>query len=109
MVGTDLEDRGVTFFGGYAVEIWGNTSGGLEQGTVYTGLLDFDLTHDAAQLAFDESARRVGYEIVLEATYDIEVTPWLHVQPDAQYIIRPGTTGDLDNAFFLGGRASIIF
>ncbi len=94
----------------------------FDTGLAYTGLIPTrdndivglalgyaDLTHDAAQLAFDEGSRRVGYEIVLEATYDIEVTPWLHVQPDAQYIIRPGTTGDLDNAFVLGGRASIVF
>ncbi len=94
----------------------------FDTGLAYTGLIPTrdndvfgvalgyaDLTDDAAQLAFDEGSRRVGYEIVIEVTYDIEVTPWLHVQPDAQSIIRPGTTGDLDNAFVLGGRASIIF
>ncbi len=94
----------------------------FDTGFAYTGLIptrDNDvfgvalgyasLTDDAAQAAFDEGSREVGYEIVLEATYDIEVTPWLHVQPDAQYVVRPGASGDLGNAFVLGGRASVVF
>ncbi len=94
----------------------------LDTGFAYTGLIPTrdndvfgvalgyaDLSDDAAQATFDEGSRKVGYEIVIEATYDIEVTPWLHVQPDAQYVIRPGATGDLGNAFVLGGRASIVF
>jgi len=36
-----LTDRGLTLFGGYTAEVWGNTSGGLDTGAVYTGLLDF--------------------------------------------------------------------
>ncbi len=94
----------------------------FDTGLAYTGLIPTrdndivgvalgyaDLSDGAAQAAFDEGSREVGYEIVLEATYDIEVTPWLHVQPDAQYIIRPGGSGDLGNAFVLGGRVAIIF
>jgi porin len=41
-----LVDRGVEFNGSYDVEVWGNTKGGLESGTVYTGLLDFGLKLD---------------------------------------------------------------
>jgi porin len=41
-----LVDRGVAFFGSYDAEVWGNTKGGLESGTVYTGLLDFGLKLD---------------------------------------------------------------
>ncbi len=29
-------------------------------------------------------------ETVFEATYQYEVTPWLQIQPDAQYVINPG-------------------
>jgi len=39
-------DQGVEIFGGYTVEVWGNTTGGLKTGTVYTGLLDFGATVD---------------------------------------------------------------
>ncbi len=34
-------ERGLEIFGGYTAEAWGNTTGGLKTGTVYTGLLDF--------------------------------------------------------------------
>jgi porin len=42
----DLADHGLGFSGTYQAEGWGNTTGGLEQGTVYTGLLKFDLSFD---------------------------------------------------------------
>jgi porin len=31
-----------------------------------------------------------GGETFLEATYQYQVTPWLQVQPDAQYVFKPG-------------------
>jgi porin len=43
---TDLNNRGVDFFGNYQAEIWNNATGGLAQGTVYTGLLKFGLNLD---------------------------------------------------------------
>jgi porin len=46
-----LVDRGVAFFGSYDAEVWGNTKGGLESGTVYTGLLDFGLKLDIEKAA----------------------------------------------------------
>jgi porin len=94
----------------------------FDTGIVYTGLIPgrdndaigialgyADLTNGAAQTMFDEGAREVGYEMVIEGTYDAQITPWLHVQPDIQYIIRPGGSGDLGNAFVLGGRVSVVF
>ena len=41
-----LTDRGLEFTGSYDAEVWGNTKGGLESGSVYTGLLDFGLILD---------------------------------------------------------------
>jgi porin len=41
-----ISDHGVEIFGGYKAEVWGNMSGGLKQGTVYTGLLDFGIELD---------------------------------------------------------------
>jgi porin len=94
----------------------------FETGLVYTGLISgrdndaigialgyADLTNGAAQTMFDEGAREAGYEMVIEATYDAEITRWLHVQPDIQYIVRPGGSGDLGNALVLGGRVSVTF
>jgi porin len=41
-----LTDRGFELMGSYDAEVWGNTKGGLESGTVFTGLLDFGLKLD---------------------------------------------------------------
>ena len=51
----------------------------------------------------------VGYEMVVEATYSFVVANWLRLQPDLQYVVHPGGTGDLDNAFVIGARLSADF
>ncbi|MGH8047049.1 MAG: carbohydrate porin [Chthoniobacterales bacterium] len=94
----------------------------FDTGLVYTGLIPgrdndaigialgyADLTQGAAQTMFDDGSREVGYEMVIEGTYDAQITPWLHLQPDIQYIVRPGGSGDLGNALVLGGRVSVTF
>ena len=49
-VRTELEDKGVKISSGYTAEVWGNTTGGLKTGAVYTGLLDFGATLDLEKL-----------------------------------------------------------
>ena len=48
-------------------------------------------------------------ETAIELTYRAEVLPWLHVQPDFQYIINPGMDPSLKNAFQAGARVEIAF
>ena len=94
----------------------------FDTGLVYTGLIptrDEDqvgvgfvyaqLTKGARRTLELEGSRGVGAEMVLEFTYKAILTPWLYIQPDAQFIINPGATQDLRNAFVLGGRVSINF
>lgn len=57
----------------------------------------------------NSSATTLNYEIALETTYIAQITPWLTVQPDAQYIIHPGGSQNLGNAFLLGMRATVVF
>ena len=47
--------------------------------------------------------------MVVEFTYQARITPSLVVQPDLQYIINPGGTTDLNNAFVIGARAALTF
>jgi porin len=47
------------------------------------------------------------YEAVLEWSYLIQVTPWLQVQPDVQYVIRPGGTGAIADALVLGAQIAV--
>ncbi len=47
--------------------------------------------------------------MVLELTHNFEITPWLSIQPDLQYIIRPGGTGNIPDAIVLGGQIVLEF
>jgi Carbohydrate-selective porin len=122
--GTSRSDQGLGWFGRISFDPQDRNFIGfyVDTGLVYTGPIpgrDNDnaglafayagLTPGAARTLFDDGSRRVGAEMVLEATYTAQITPWLHIQPDAQYIMRPGGTGDLGNAFVLGGRVSVTF
>jgi porin len=49
------------------------------------------------------------YELALEWSYAIQVTPWLKFQPDIQYIINPGGTGRVPNALVLGFEVGLTF
>jgi porin len=49
------------------------------------------------------------YECLFEANYCCRVTPWLSVQPQLQYVIRPGATGAISNAFVIGVVTTIEF
>jgi porin len=55
-------------------------------------------------------------EAFLEVTYQYAVTPWLQLQPDIQYVIRPGGgipnpngTGRIKDELVLGARTNILF
>ncbi|MEJ2623430.1 MAG: carbohydrate porin [Pseudolabrys sp.] len=56
------------------------------------------------------------YEVVLEASYAAQITPWWVVQPDLQYIVHPNGgqnpddgTQSFDHAFLAGLRSTITF
>ena len=116
--------QGLGWFGRIAFEPQNRNFVGFyfETGLVYTGLIparDEDevgigfvyaqLTNGARKTLELEGSRGVGAEMVLEFTYKANLTPWLYIQPDAQFIINPGGTQDLNNAFVIGGRVSINF
>ena len=56
----------------------------------------------AADGSFAESR-----ETSLELTYRAQVTPWLALQPNIQYVINPGTDPALEDALVVGLRAEI--
>lgn len=94
----------------------------FDTGVVYTGLIP---TRDADQagLAFayaqasggaqnqiaEGGDAPAGAEMALEATYSAQITPWLAIQPDLQFIINPGATRNTPNAFVIGCRSTITF
>lgn len=90
-------------------------------GLQYTGLIP-GRDHDVAGLAV-ASARNGEHfmrfmqteemipvehaETVLEATYQVEVRPWLEVQPDLQYVVHPGTDPAQNDALVAGVRVTV--
>src|SRR6185437_15365039 len=89
----------------------------VDGGLGYTGLVpgrDLDtLTLGVSYAKISDDMTGHDQETVLELNYLAQVTPWLTVQPDIQYIVHPGglvpnpsdpnggTTGD---ALVLGAR-----
>jgi porin len=62
------------------------------------------------QLSDERRGRPIQtYEGVVEFSYRIQVNKWAYVQPDLQYIIRPGGTGLTQNATVLGFQVGVTF
>ena len=91
-------------------------------GTVYQGLLpgrDNDMavfglawgnfSNDYSNSGNAYEGLPTTYECALEWGYRIQFNKFLYIQPDIQYIIRPGGTGGIPNAFVLGAQIGITF
>jgi len=52
---------------------------------------------------------RAGTETIYELYYSYQVTPWLAILPDIQYIDNPGGNGDLSQAIVAGVRFRVTF
>ena len=67
------------------------------------------LSNGARNSLSDEGLSPVGAEMVIELSYQAQLTRWLTLQPDLQYIINPGATSTINNALIIGARASVTF
>ncbi|MDP8263224.1 MAG: carbohydrate porin [Candidatus Ancaeobacter aquaticus] len=94
----------------------------IDAGVIYRGLIP-SRDHDLAgvNIAYGKWSsdlrdhdRDIGltpraYEISIDFTYRVMVNDWMFVQPDAQFIIRPGGTGETPNALALTFRVGVTF
>ncbi len=91
-------------------------------GAIYTGLVptrDQDATilgviygqfsDDYAQTVVDAGGGEPDYELVFEAGYRLQVTDFAYIQPDIQYVIQPGGTGEIPNALVIGAQFGVKF
>ena len=91
-------------------------------GTVYQGLVpgrDKDMTvfglawgnfsSDYSSAGDAYEGLPASYECALEWGYRIQFNKFFYVQPDIQYIIRPGGTGSIPNALVLGAQIGVNF
>lgn len=114
------DDRGLTAFARVGV-----ANGDVHQfdyawsaGAVYTGLFP---GRDQGRLGLGvngaHTSRKYRKSVVpadesetaFELTYSDNLTPWLAVQPDIQYIINPGVDPELKNAVVVGTRVTAKF
>jgi len=52
---------------------------------------------------------RVSHELVIEVGHRVQLTRYAYIQPDIQFIQRPGGTGDIDDAVVLGVQFGASF
>lgn len=50
-----------------------------------------------------------NYEAAFELTYRAQITPWLAIQPDVQFIMNPGFDPNIKNSWVAGSRVEIAF
>jgi porin len=49
-----------------------------------------------------------GHETALELTYRLQLTDWLTLQPDLQYVINSGLDPELEDALVVGLRFELV-
>ncbi len=94
----------------------------LMGGFVYKGLVpkrDDDVTafevlyakysNDIKKSQVSVGAATQKYEMVFEFTHKVMITKWMYMQPDIQYIVQPGGTGNIDDALVLGFQFGLTF
>lgn len=105
--------RGASVFvrGTFAERKTATMSTTTQLGAVYTGLLGTEdkLGVALARNTFSPGQTSFGSESLAELSYQIPVTSFMRVQPDVQYIARPGSTNQYQNAWVLGVRAVLDF
>jgi porin len=63
--------------------------------------------HDFGRVAEEAGMPVDGAEVVVELTYRAQITPWLSLQPDLQYIVNPSFDGRVGDALAIGARVEI--
>lgn len=121
--GEDEQGLGLFFRGGCSPEDRSAFEFTFDTGLHYRGLLpgrdDDALALGFAYVNISDDIRRAertagasvlsDYELAVELTYQIHVTPWLGIQPDVQWIRHPGGSRALDDAFVVGLRTRVTF
>ena len=68
-----------------------------------------DLSRDYAVVRRRPGGHLAESEEVIEVAHRFQLTPWSYFQPDLQYVIDPGGTGDIPNALVIGAQMGFTF
>jgi len=102
----ELAQMPVMGFGG---AIWQGLVPGRDLDNLLLSFYMGNFSGDYARAQAEAGAGRPTMETVLEASYIFQLTKNLQVQPDLQWIIQPGGTGDIPNALVLGFQVGLTF
>jgi porin len=118
-------DLGLTVFGTIAYAPQQNISlipfqlsgGALYQGLVpdrpkdmtIFGVIYGDLSNDYATSVEPDFGARPTTEVDLEFGYRLQATDFAYIQPDVQYIVRPGGSGNIPDAVIVGAQIGLTF
>jgi porin len=80
---------------------------GRDADTSIVGLFYGQFSRDLRRSQAGSPRGQQDFEMILEWAYIIELAAWLHVQPDFQYIFRPGGTGNIPDALVMGVQIGI--
>lgn len=119
---TEDRPQGLGWFGrgGFAAPQQTSSIGFIAQsGLVYTGPFP-GRDSDSVGLAFawDQESRgeaatltgsNRGLEMIFEASYEAQISPWLTMQPNLQYILQPAGSTAIPNALVIGISIDIDF
>ena len=94
-----------TSFGAqYVGPFFGRSQDRLIFGTTY-GKLSRDYADEQEALGNG----RPDYEWIFELGYRVQLTKFAYVQPDIQYVMQPGGTGEIPDATVLGMQVGVTF
>ena len=81
-------------------------------GLVYQGLFpgrEKDTTAFGNYYNFSSNRISGNSEVQFDLLHNFYITSWFSIAPEIQYIIRPGGTGDIDNALVLNVQFMLLF
>jgi porin len=94
---------------GFAGTIWQGSIPGRDRDQLLLTYLASEFSRNYGDSALAAGAKRPTVEHVLEMSYAIYITDNYTVQPDLQYIIRPGGAANIKDALVLGIQFSANF
>ncbi len=80
-----------------------------DQDAAVFGLAYGQFSNDYSNAGAAYRGNPASYEMALEWGYRVQLNRFFYVQPDLQYIIRPGGTGNIPDAFVLGAQIGVSF
>jgi porin len=80
-----------------------------DKDTTMLGFVYGDFSDDYAAVSRAAGDGNPTWEIALEAGYRVQLSEFLYLQPNLQWILNPGGTGDIPDALVLGAQIGVTF